>query len=165
MNAPIGFGSFTRTNFCHPQACDLSWIPLLIINRRNVHQVHHIHPARLTAQSTPPPSGIPRLNRSRQLGGAPETYKIRCSRSLRNRLLKERGDPGIADDDSAVADRTKRFGPAVAEKRSADRSNSASGRRSQVDPHSPEFRGLPLSPACAPCNRLAEQHSLLALSL
>ena len=66
-----------------------------------------------------------------------------------NGLLKEQEGLGIADDDPIVADRYKRCGPRVAEKRFEDRSNAAGGKRFQADRRFQEFQGLLLSPACA----------------
>src|SRR5260370_10375670 len=81
------------------------------------------------------------------------------------RRLKAEEAPGTADGDPTIADRYKRCVPAIAEKRSEDQLSSAASKRFQAGRRSPEFRDLPLSPVCAPCNRRAEPYSRPALSL
>src|SRR5207302_3648643 len=82
-----------------------------------------------------------------------------------NGLPREQEVPGSADDDPTIADRYKRRGARVAEKRSEDRSNTDAGKRFQVGRRFQEFQGPLPSPVCAPCNHRAAQDSRLALSL
>src|SRR5260221_8438872 len=81
------------------------------------------------------------------------------------RWLRGGEAPRPADDDPTVADRYKRCAPAIAERCSEDRSNSAVGKRFQANRRCRELRGLPSSPTCAPCNRRAAQDSHQVLSL
>src|SRR5713101_6267045 len=81
------------------------------------------------------------------------------------RRLKAEEAPGTADGDPTIADRYKRWVPAIAERYREDRSNNAAGKKSQAGRRSPEFREPLLSLACAPCNRRATRDSRVALSL
>src|SRR5260370_32385597 len=69
-----------------------------------------------------------------------------------------------AGDDPTVADRYKRCGPRVAERRSEDRSNTVVGKRFQAGRRSPESQGPLPSPVYSPCNHRAAQDPHLALS-
>src|SRR5712664_1197155 len=82
-------------------------------------------------------------------------------------LSRLRGEeaPRPVGDGLTVAGRYIRCASAVAERRREDRSNSAAGKSFQANRRSPEFRGLPPSPTCAPYNRRAalDSHRVLLL--